>query len=188
MTAAEMIRRFIGRPKKEIWAELERDMGRALPSDFAGQLSAATLDRYRAELQAITGVADAIDRLPGKKCVASSSEMTKLRLALEVTGLLPRFDPWVFSASQVARGKPAPDLFLFAAAQMEVSPADCIVIEDSKAGVQAAVAANMRVIGFTGGSHTYPGHEADLTDAGAPLVIPHMRDLPDAVQALLRSS
>ena len=187
MTAAEMIRRFIGRPKKDIWQQLASEMGKPLPENFAAQVNEATLARYRAELRAIDGVAASIDALPGKKCVASSSELKKLRLALELTGLLEKFDPWVFSASQVARGKPAPDLFLFAAAQCGVAPADCLVIEDSKAGVDAAIAAGMRAIGFTGASHSYPGHAEDLRAAGARLVIAHMKDLPAAIETVSRT-
>ncbi|MDE3010852.1 MAG: HAD-IA family hydrolase, partial [Pseudomonadota bacterium] len=107
-----------------------------------------------------------------------------LRLALDVTGLLSRFDPHVFSASQVARGKPAPDLFLFAAAQRGVPPERCLVIEDSRPGVQAARAAGMRVVGFTGGSHSYPGHAAALRAEGVESVIGHMHELPAVIRAL----
>ena len=89
--------------------------------------------------------------------------------------------PHVFSATQVARGKPAPDLFLFAAASMHADPAACVVIEDSVPGVQAAVAAGMRVIGFTGGGHCRPGHAERLLAAGAAAIADDMRRLPALV-------
>ena len=110
--------------------------------------------------------------LPQRRCVASSSAPARLRHSLSLTGLLRYFEPHVFSATQVARGKPAPDLFLFAAASMQRAPAACVVIEDSVPGVQAAVAAGMRVIGFTGGGHCRPGHAERLRAAGRD------RDLP----------
>ena len=107
-----------------------------------------------------------------------------MRLSLESTGLLRFFDPYLFSASDVPRGKPAPDLFLHVAAKMHVAPADCIVVEDSPAGVAAAHAAGMMPIGFIGGSHTSPTLGAQLTSAGARAVIADMRALKSTVVAL----
>lgn len=184
ITQEAMIRRFIGRPKREIWADIEQEMGRPLPAGILDTVDAAIKQRYRSELKAIPGVADAIRALPGPRCVASSSEMPKLRLALELTGLIELFEPNIFSAIQVKRGKPAPDLFLFAAATMQTDPADCVVIEDSHAGVTAGIAAGMTVIGFTGGGHSFPGHAHSLIAAGAATVIASMADLPGAVRAL----
>jgi beta-phosphoglucomutase-like phosphatase (HAD superfamily) len=96
-------------------------------------------------------------------------------------GLLHHFDPHIFSATQVARGKPAPDLFLFAAREMGVKPEDCLVIEDSIHGVKAAIAANMRVLGFAGASHCRPGHADRLLEAGASATFHHMRELPGLI-------
>ena len=107
-----------------------------------------------------------------------------MRLSLESTGLLRFFDPYLFSASDVPRGKPAPDLFLHAAAKMQVAAADCIVVEDSPAGVAAAHAAGMAPIGFIGGSHAGPGLGAQLTGAGARAVVADMRALKSTVVAL----
>ena len=103
----------------------------------------------------------------------------RLALSLELTGLAPLFGQHVYSATQVARGKPAPDLFLFASAQMEVPPVECLVIEDSEAGVKAAIAAGMRALGFTGGGHCGPGHASRLREAGASEVFDDMRNLQD---------
>jgi beta-phosphoglucomutase-like phosphatase (HAD superfamily) len=110
-----------------------------------------------------------------------------MRLTLSVTGLLPFFSPHLFSAEMVARGKPAPDLLLYAAARMGVAPSRCVVVEDSQAGVRAAVAAGMRVIGFAGGSHCAPGHDCLLRAAGAALVFTRMAELPGLLERLGRA-
>ena len=118
----------------------------------------------------------ALTWLRGPKCVASSSPLDRIRASLECTGLLRFFEPYLFSASDVMRGKPAPDLFIYVASKMRVAPSDCIVVEDSPAGVTAAHAAGMVPIGFIGGSHTNPGLGAHLTNAGARAVIADMID------------
>ena len=113
----------------------------------------------------------AVEGLRARVCVASSSAPERLRLALRVTGYEALFAPNIFSAADVAQGKPSPDLFLFAARAMGAAPKDCLVIEDSVAGVAAARAAGMTVFGFVGASHFSPADEgADLTAAGAELI------------------
>jgi len=109
--------------------------------------------RFRADLRAIAGIADALELIRQPCCVASSAHMERIRLSLELTGLLKKFEPHIFSATMVANGKPAPDLFLYAAEVMRTDPADCVVVEDSPAGIEAAQRAGMRVFAFTGGSH-----------------------------------
>jgi beta-phosphoglucomutase-like phosphatase (HAD superfamily) len=106
-----------------------------------------------------------------------------MRLTLSLTGLLPFFEPHLFSAEMVARGKPAPDLFLYAAERMGARPAGCLVIEDSEAGVRAGVAAGMQVFGFVGGSHCAPGHDLLLRRAGAALAFGKMTALPGLIAA-----
>src|SRR5215469_2241817 len=118
----------------------------------------------------------------GSRCLRTSSRSCssaseRLLHSLSVTGLLGYFEPHIFSATQVARGKPAPDLFLFAADAMQVPPASCIVVEDSVPGVQAAVAAGMRAIGFTGGEHCLSGHAERLHAAGASAIAADMASL-----------
>ena len=129
------------------------------------------------------GVVAAVSRLAGPRCVASSSDRARIALTLELTGLAHLFGDHIFSGTEVAHGKPAPDLFLHAARTMEVAPADCVVIEDSVLGVQAGVAAGMLVIGFTGGAHAYPGFAERLREAGARTVLGHMDELPDALSS-----
>ena len=180
----QMIRRFIGMTKRAIWEVVAREHGVPFPEALFAKANAMIVQRYESDLRPVPGVANAVQAVGAARAVASSSELPKLRLALQVTGLLPLFDPAVFSASQVARGKPAPDVFLYAAAQCGSKAEQCIVVEDSPAGVQAGLAAGMRVIGFTGGAHSYPGHDARLLAEGATVVIGHMDGLEAAVKGM----
>jgi HAD superfamily hydrolase (TIGR01509 family) len=181
----EIVARFFaGRRPADMLADIEAATQRRLPANFATVLAAATLRRLRAELRATAHVEYALTWLRGPKCVASSSPIDRIRLSLESTGLLRFFDPYLFSASDVPRGKPAPDLFLYAAAKMRVAPAQCIVVEDSPAGVAAAAAAGMTPIGFVGGNHVNPSLGAHLVSAGARAVVADMRALKSTVVAL----
>ena len=128
------------------------------------------------------GAAEALARLKARRCVASSSSLERIRLSLALTGLLEKLEPHIYSASMVTRGKPAPDLFLHAAKGMGVRPEDCVVVEDSPAGIDAARRAGMRVFAFTGGSHA--GHAAlaaELEALRPDLTFSDMRLLPDLV-------
>ena len=128
----------------------------------------------------------AVGGLSARVCVASSSAPERLRFALRVTGYETLFAPHIFSASEVERGKPHPDLFLHAARAMGVEARDCLVIEDSVAGVEAARAAGMAVFGFVGASHfSRLDDGADLTAAGAELIFADMAKLPEIVASRL---
>jgi HAD superfamily hydrolase (TIGR01509 family) len=183
ISIADCIRTFGGRSLKDVLALAAELTGRAVPEETSAHFGALLFARFRAELQAVAGVREAIAALPQRRCVASSSHPERLRLSLEVSGLAPLFDA-VFSATQVARGKPAPDLFLFAAASLGHAPPDCIVIEDQPRGVEAGRAAGMRVIGFAGASHATDDLATQLDAAGAHRVIRTMSDLPTTVAAL----
>jgi HAD superfamily hydrolase (TIGR01509 family) len=185
-TAEEIAQQFLGVSLKTMISRIEAERDCKLPEDFAEQLNRVLFARFETDLKPIEGVREAIRSLPYPRCVASSSTPQRVALSLRVTGLADLFDN-LFSSTQVARGKPAPDLFLHAAAQMNVNPTECVVIEDSAAGVQAAVAAGMRVIGFTGGGHCGPDHAGKLRQAGAPLVLQQMAALPDAVRSMMRT-
>ena len=181
ISADEIIDRYVGIAMATMLADLQSRLGRAvpaLPPDFADIMHRAVAAAFETELLPMPGIVELLGALPHRRCVASGSAPERLRQTLSLTGLWDSFDPHIFSATQVARGKPAPDLFLFAAGQMGVAAADCMVIEDSVPGVQAAVAAGMRVVGFTGGSHCRPGHAERLRAAGAAVACLDLRDLP----------
>lgn len=179
-TADEIMAQFVGGSLKDMMARIEADRGCRLPADFAAELNRALFARFETDLRPIAGVREAVSSLAMPRCVASSSSPDRIALSLRVTGLDDLFDR-TFSAAQVPRGKPAPDLFLHAAAQMGQVPGDCVVIEDSLFGVQAARQAGMRVIGFTGGGHCPVGHAVLLEEAGAHRIIDRMADLPAAI-------
>lgn len=185
-SAEDIARKFVGVSFKDMVARLEAEHDCTLPADLGPQIDSALFAKFETDLRPIEGIREAILSLPYPRCVASSSTPDRIALSLRITGLSDLFDH-VFSATQVERGKPAPDLFLHAAAHMGASPKDCVVIEDSSAGVQAALAAGMRVIGFAGGGHCGPEHAEKLRQAGAYLVLQRMRELTDAVQRMMRT-
>ena len=121
---------FTGRQLADIFAEVEQAAGRCLPEGFAATVASAILRRFRAELRATRHAAHALTWLRGRKCVASSSSHDRIRFSLETTDLLRFFEPNLFSASDVRNGKPAPDIFLRAAARMHVDPSECVAVED----------------------------------------------------------
>ena len=181
LTPEIIARYFIGRRPADMFADVEIAAGRHLPPNFATILNSEILKRFRTDLQGSAHVARALSWLRGPKCVASSSSIDRIRLSLETTGLLRFFEPYLFSAGELRQGKPAPDLFLHAAAKMRVEPRNCIVVEDSPVGVTAGVAAGMRVIGFVGGSHAGPALPEHLRTAGASVVITDMRALKGTI-------
>ena len=184
VTPQVIARYFTGRRPADVFVEIEAATGHSLPVNFATTVALATLRRLRAELRATPHIAYALSWLRGPKCVASSSPLDRVKLSLDVTGLARYFERNVFSASDVAAGKPEPDLFLHAAASVGAAPADCIVVEDSPAGVSAAVAAGMTAVGYVGGSHAALNLSSELSRAGAREVIADMRALKGTVTAL----
>ena len=162
LTAQQAIDRYTGISVGAVLARVEAEWGRRLPADFAALLGERDRAAFAAELQPVSGVVEMLAGLDLPRCVASSGSIEKIRSNLRITGLLPYLEPHLFSATMVARGKPAPDLFLHAAAMMAVPPARCVVVEDSLAGVRAARAAGMRVFGFHGGGHARPDAAAEI--------------------------
>jgi HAD superfamily hydrolase (TIGR01509 family) len=181
ITADQVLQRFLGVSDREARLIIENEMGRELPVDFETQVKATTLQFYAGDLKAIANVAEAIAAIALPKCVASSGTPEKIRHGLDCANLYDVLAPHIFSATQVKRGKPAPDLFLFAAEQMRAAPGRCLVIEDSVPGVIGARTAGMAVLGFHGGSHCQRGHADMLRDAGAVATFDDMRQLPDLV-------
>jgi HAD superfamily hydrolase (TIGR01509 family) len=179
----EVRRDFVGRSLAALHRHLEERFGRPPPDDLSERSLAAVLAAFERELAPIAGVAEAVAALATPRCVASSSDPARIRRALGLTGLLDLFDPHLFSATMVAHGKPAPDLFLHASAQMGTEPRRCVVIEDSVPGVEAARAAGMTVLGFHGGAHCAEGHSETLLAAGAHGVFGAMDALAAAIEA-----
>jgi HAD superfamily hydrolase (TIGR01509 family) len=183
ITPQLVTRYFFGRRPADMVAMVETATHRKLPVDFGANVAAATLKRLRTDLRAMPHASHALTWLRGLKCVASSSTADRIRASLEITGLARFFD-FVFSASEVPNGKPAPDLFLHAASRMGVRACDCIVIEDSPAGVAAAAAAGMTVIGFVGGSHADASLGEQLARTGARTIVADLRHLKSTVVAV----
>lgn len=181
LTCDIVARYFTGRRQADMFQEVEIASGRKLPPNFAATVANATLRRFRSELRPTAHMTHALSWLRGPKCVASSSTLDRIRVSLETTDLIRFFEPYLFSASDVKHGKPAPDLFLHAAARMKVNPADCIVVEDSPVGVAAAAAAGMTPVGFVGGSHAGSQLGTHLVAAGARTVINDMRALKSTI-------
>ena len=151
-TFEETVRDFMGGSMASMRQQAEARLGRPLPADLEDRYHQRLFDGF-AHLQAIEGVAAVLDHLEARGityCLASSGTHRRIRTALTAVGFLDRFDGRIFSAEDVAHGKPAPDLFLHAAGSMGVKPADCLVVEDSPLGVAAAVAAGMKVFGYAG--------------------------------------
>ncbi|HYM56868.1 MAG TPA: HAD family hydrolase [Solirubrobacteraceae bacterium] len=150
MTAEESTATFMGRSWASVVEIVEERLGRAVPTDLRARYLDQVFAAFERELRPVPGIAAALDRIALPWCVASSSSHEKMRFTLGHTGLLGRFEGRLFSATEVTHGKPAPDLFLHAAARMGWAPEECAVVEDSPAGVQAALAAGMTALGYAG--------------------------------------
>jgi HAD superfamily hydrolase (TIGR01509 family) len=148
MSAEDCSREFLGIGMESTLEAIAGMLGRPVPDDWLDGLEAEVAETFRRELQAVPGIVDALDQIEIPTCIASGGSHEKMRLTLGLTGLWNRFDGRIYSASEVARPKPAPDLFLHAAASSEVDPTRCILVEDSPFGVAAAKAAGMRCLGF----------------------------------------
>ena len=182
ITGTALIDRFAGVPDREMYQTLSIETGVPIPPEHIAEVHALKISHCGAkgEALAMPGIHQCLDALADAPvCVASSSSPNMLEQMLRQARLWERFAPHIFSAHQVKRGKPAPDLFLFAAARMAALPAQCLVVEDSVAGVTAAKAAAMTAIGFAGGCHCGPGHADKLRRAGAEAVFMEMASLTE---------
>jgi HAD superfamily hydrolase (TIGR01509 family) len=188
ITARAILARFTGVPEREMYRALSSETGVQIPPERIARIHALKISHCgeKGEALAMPGIHQCLDALRGVAvCVASSSSPDMLGHLLRQARLWDRFAPNIFSAAQVKRGKPAPDLFLLAAERMVVAPERCIVVEDSLAGIAAARAAAMTPIGFAGASHGGPDHADKLRRAGAGPVFMTMASLAEYLSALL---
>ncbi|KXG87962.1 HAD family hydrolase [Agrobacterium bohemicum] len=186
ISTEEMGERFSGMTWKNILLEVEREASIPLSASLLEKSEKLLDARLERDVKVIEGVKLALSRLTTPRCICSNSSSARLEMMLTKVGLKPYFEGHVYSAKDLGadRVKPKPDIFLHGAKQFNVSPDRAVVIEDSVHGIRGARAAGMRVIGFTGASHTYPSHADRLTDAGAETVISRMQDLPATIEAL----
>lgn len=185
LTAREFCLRFAGTSSEFVKTVMEEELGRNLPDDHISKVKSKMKEKLWREAKAMPGAHELLDMLDQPRCICSNADMEKLKIELTRGELWDRFRPYVFSAHDLenSKRKPEPDIFLHAAAEFEVDPAACVVVEDSVAGIRGAKAAGMRVIGFCGGSHDYPGMADTLTDAGAETVVRRLIDIPPIIEA-----
>ena len=173
---ADMFEHFVGQSMAQCLDKIAVLLGKSPPADFVATYRARTRHVLQTQLRSVPGIEEALAQIAIPWCVASSGDHEKMRFTLGLTGLLPHFEGKLFSVTDVARPKPAPDVFLHAAACCRVEPGDCIVVEDTPTGVAAAVAAGMTVLGYAA---LTPAHR--LRDAGAHRVFDRMTELPQLV-------
>lgn len=185
MSVEEFSARFSGMTGEAIFRAVEEALGRSLPEGLHREIEAELDQALDAEAQLIEGADTVLDRLDQARCICSNSAAGRLKRMLEKVGLYDRFRPYVFSARDLdpPAPKPAPGIFLKAMAEFGVAPNETLVIEDLVHGVAGAARAGARIVGFTGGRHTYPMHGEQLSQAGAETVIGRLADLPAIVDA-----
>ena len=186
ITSHDVALRFTGMSAADMRRVIEREYGRQLPQDHEARSAELLQGLFRTQLRPVQGVRELLDELASPEIVrgvASSSSLERVELALRLVGFWDFFAPNVFSSTMVPRGKPAPDLFLFAAKALGADPGSCIVVEDSIAGIRAARAARMTAIGFCGGSHCGRDHGKRLLEAGADQVCPDAASLGQLIGA-----
>lgn len=175
--ADEIIARFVGRSHDHFLKVVEEHLGYKLPANWEDSYQHLYREAMLRDLRPVAGIEDALDLIKVPSCVASNGSHEKMQFTLGLTGLLTRFAGRIFSASEVPLGKPAPDLFIHASSTLGYVPSDCIVVEDSVAGVQAALAAKMKVIAYAGG--VTPREQLELVGVS---VIDHMSELPQTLE------
>jgi HAD superfamily hydrolase (TIGR01509 family) len=186
ITAEELAQAYSGLTFKDILLRIEQEAAVPFQATLLDDVERRVDQRLAREVRAIEGAHEAVASVRGKRCVCTNSGRARVAASLARTRLAPFFDGAVFSVEDMASGrpKPAPDIFLHAAQAMGAAPEATFVVEDSVHGVAGAKAAGMRVIGFTGASHSHPGHADLLTEAGAETVIRRWADFPAVIAAL----
>ena len=178
ISVEDMFERFVGRSMPQCLEIVTKLLGRPVPRHFIEEYQTRTATALKAELRAVPDIETVLAAMRIPYCVASSGTHEKMHTTLGITGLLPRFRGKMYSVTEVAQSKPFPDVFLHAARQQGVMPADCAVIEDTPTGVRAGVAAGMTVFGYCGLTP-----KQRLIDAGAHHTFERMRDLPGLISS-----
>ena len=174
---------FLGQSYESAHRQIHHDFNVLLPKDFRDDYLNTLLRVFAEELEPTEYLNSVLDQLNVKSCIATSSSPQRVNFALQTTGLLAFFDGRITTSSEVQKGKPAPDIFLHAAAKMNVQPEHCLVIEDSQAGIEGALAAGMEVIKYTGASHLSGKANASSSNVS---VISHWHELSSAVPGLFK--
>lgn len=186
ITAEELSQLYAGLTFKDILLRIEEVAAIPFKVSLIDQAEELVDKRLRADVRMIEGARDAVASVTTQRCICSNSRTDRIGFMAEKTGLAPFFTGRIFSSLDTPSGKPkpAPDVFLHAAGKLGADPARTFVVEDSVHGIAGAISAGMRVIGFTGASHSYPGHADILTEAGAETVIRRWADFPTVIAAL----
>jgi HAD superfamily hydrolase (TIGR01509 family) len=179
VTLEDMFERFVGRSMPQCLELITNLLGRPVPEHFVEEYQTQSAAALRSELKAVADIETALAAIRMPYCVASSGTHEKMQTTLRITGLLPQFRGKMYSVTEVARSKPFPDVFLHAARQQGVAPAECAVIEDTPTGVRAGVAAGMSVFGYCALTP-----KQRLIEAGAHHTFERMLDLPGLISAL----
>ena len=177
LTLEDMFNKFVGNSMTTCLEMIQGMLGKSIPKTFVGEYKVRTKKALESELQAVEGIKDALDRLNLPYCVASSGDREKMQTTLGITNLLSYFEDKLFSVTEVANGKPHPDIFLYAAEKMGFKPEKCVVVEDTPIGVKGGVAAGMTVFGYA--KLMKP---EKLTAAGAHIIFDEMKLLPELVE------
>ncbi|WP_375638678.1 HAD family hydrolase [Bartonella sp. MF74HXZ] len=184
----ELSERFAGLIFRDILKQVEQETEKPISANLIDQMTNIFRTQIKTKLRAIDDVREAVEIIQTRYpyCICSNAKSVDIKEMLTTVDLYDLFEGKIFSAPEVGtkRTKPAPDVFLFAAQQLQAEPQNTIVIEDSLHGVHAATAAGMRVIGFTGGSHSYLGHSNALAEAGAETVIAKHAHLGEVLEAM----
>ena len=185
MDQEEYSSRFAGKVEEDTLAIVREEYQIELPDDFLDRLRSEIERHLDQDLQPITGMKEAVERLSLPKAIVSNSRSNRVIASLETTGLSGLVGDNIFAVEVVEHPKPAPDIYLYAARQLGVSPAACLVVEDSQSGVTAAHRAGMTVVGFLGAGHIPPGHQEVVKQAGAWTTVANAEELDTLFKEVL---
>lgn len=185
VTLEEYIEFAVGYHSVEIEKNLKERFDFEIPNTFWDEMNLCQKELFEKELKTVEGVRGVLQTINIPKCVASNSNAERLHRTLKITKLFSFFEGNIFSAEIVKKKKPEPDIFLYAAEKMGVNPSNCLVIEDSLAGIQAALAAKMAVFAFCGGRHITNRFRSKVAEAGAHQIFERMEDLPALLQQII---